>query len=72
MVRDRVLLAGGLSLGLQLFKLLALEDLLEAASAVVEELLAEGAELEVAWDRFLSLRFKVDFDNRGAKLTIEL
>jgi len=64
----RVFLAGLLGLGLQRLEVVHLEDLLEAAAAVVEQLFAELAELEVVRVRFLALGLEVDFDDGSTDL----
>lgn len=71
-VGHRVRLACLFVLFLDVFKLLILEDLLKAATTVVKQLLAEGAELKVRRDSLLALGFEIDLDNGGAKLTVEL
>jgi len=68
----RVLLARILGLLLKHFEIVLLEDFFEATATEVEELLAEGAELQVVGDGAFALRLEVDFDNRGAKLAVEL
>lgn len=72
MVLERVLLAAIFSLFLQGLEIVLQEDFLEAAPAVLEELLAEGAELEIVGDSSLPLRLQVNLDDRGAQLTVEL
>ena len=67
----RVLLARILGLLLKHFEIVLLEDFFEATATEVEELLAEGAELQVVGDGAFALRLEVDFDNRGAKLAVE-
>lgn len=68
-----VSLAGIYGSLLEFFEACLREDLLEATTAVVEQLLTELAELQVVRVGFFTLRLEVDLDDCGTEfLTVEL
>ena len=68
----RVSFAFFFSLPLESLVVARLEDLFEQTTTVVKHLSAERAEFKLAWNSLLALRLKIDFDDGGAELTVEL
>ena len=71
-VLKRVLFALVLGLLLERLEILLREDLLVDRAAIIEQLLAEVAELEVVLPSLLALRLQVDLHDRRAQLAVEL
>ena len=69
---ERVLLTLVLGLLLERLVVVLREDFLIHRTAIIEQLLAEVAELEVVLASLLPLRLQVDLHNCGAQLAVEL
>ena len=72
MILHCVLLTGIIGLLLERLELVLLEDLLEAVTAVIKQLLSECAEFKVGNSGLLTLRLKLDMNDLGAQVAVEL